>query len=255
VKSRRRRLTAIELTLTPQQVVMLWLRNALQAGTFEEGARRTPPPREAVANAVRLAVRNSTNCQPDLLVERAVLQARLEADSLYNLVVAANVAVLENEQQRDREYVLSLRYLNAEMRAGLTEDRVMVLRLAFLSFIETVIILDAAVGQIAAERFNGQPVLFRDTAIKLTEQLKMVIDLSNWFNEAAVRVGTAQIDLGTLRDNLQSEIDRRISIWVHLAQTEALILFGTEKEIHNAMEQSLLLFKSNCGETFDNVDP
>jgi hypothetical protein len=255
MKSRPRRLRAIELTLTPQQVVILWLRNALQAGTFEEGARRTPPPREAVANAVRIAVRNSTKDQPDLLVERAVLQARQEADLLYNVVVAANVAVLENEQQRGREYVLLLRYLSAEMRAGLTEDRVMVLRLAFLLFIETVIILDAAVGQIAAERFNGQPVLFRDTAIKLTEQLKMASNLSNWFNEAAVRVGSAQIDLETLRDNLQSEIDRRISIWLHLAHTEALILFGTETEIRNAMEQSLLLFKSNCGETFDNVDP
>ncbi len=49
---------------------------------------------EAVANAVRIAVRNSTKGQPDLLVERAVLQARQEADLLYN-VVAANVAVLE----------------------------------------------------------------------------------------------------------------------------------------------------------------
>jgi len=172
VKSRPQRLRAIELTLTPQQVVMLWLGNALQAGTFEEGARRTPPPREAVANAVRIAVRNGTKGQPDLLVERAVLQARLEADSLYNLIVTANVAVLENEQQRGREYVLLLRYLSAEMRAGLTEERVMVLRLAFLLFIETVIILDGAVGRIAAERFNGQPVLFRDTAIKLTGNSK-----------------------------------------------------------------------------------
>jgi hypothetical protein len=83
----------------------------------------------------------------------------------------------------------------------------------------------------------------------------MASDLSNWFNEAAVRVGTAQIDLETLRDNLQSEIYRRISIWVHLAHTEALSLFGTQKEIHDAIEQSLLLFKSNCGETSDNVGP
>jgi hypothetical protein len=93
MKSRQRRLKAIELTLTPKQVVV-WLRNALQAGTFEEGARRTPPPREAVANAVRSAVRNSMKGQPDLLVERAVLQARREADLLYNLVVGANVAVI-----------------------------------------------------------------------------------------------------------------------------------------------------------------
>jgi hypothetical protein len=42
MKSRSQRLKAIELTLTPEQVVLLWLRNALQAGTFEEGGR-TPP--------------------------------------------------------------------------------------------------------------------------------------------------------------------------------------------------------------------
>jgi hypothetical protein len=44
MRSRQRRLKTIELDLTPQQVVVLWLRNALQSGTFEEGARRTPPP-------------------------------------------------------------------------------------------------------------------------------------------------------------------------------------------------------------------
>jgi hypothetical protein len=45
MNSRQRRVRAIELTLTPQQVVVVWLRNALQAGTFEEGARHSPPYR------------------------------------------------------------------------------------------------------------------------------------------------------------------------------------------------------------------
>jgi hypothetical protein len=40
---------------------------------------------------------------------------------------------------------------------------------------------------------------------------------------------------------------------VGLAYTEALSLFGTEKEMHAAMEQSFLLFKSNCGEASDNA--
>jgi hypothetical protein len=38
MQSQKRRLKTIELDLSPQQVVVLWLRNALQAGTFEEGA-------------------------------------------------------------------------------------------------------------------------------------------------------------------------------------------------------------------------
>jgi hypothetical protein len=37
MNSRQQRVRSIELTLTPQEVVLLWLRNALQAGTFEEG--------------------------------------------------------------------------------------------------------------------------------------------------------------------------------------------------------------------------
>jgi hypothetical protein len=69
-------------------------------------------------------------------------------------------------------------------------------------------------------------------------------------------MGVAEINLEELRNGLQSETDRQISIWVHLAHTAALSLFGTEKEVHAAMEQSFLLFKSNRGEASDNVaDP
>jgi hypothetical protein len=52
MKSSQKRLSAIELSLTPQQVVVVWLRNVLQAGTCEDAVRRTPLPRGAVANAV-----------------------------------------------------------------------------------------------------------------------------------------------------------------------------------------------------------
>jgi hypothetical protein len=256
MKSRQRRLKAIELTLTPKQVVVVWLRNALQAGTFEEGARRKPPPREAVANAVRNAVRNSMKGQPDLLVERAVLQARREADLLYNLVVGANVEVIENRERREREYIFLLGYLSAEIRGKAAKDRVQTLRLAVLIFLESVIILDAAIAQLADERLNGQPVLFRDCSLKLEEQLQMAEELSEHFNLLARAVGVAEINLEEVRNGLQSETDRQISIWVHLAHTAALSLFGTEKEVHAAMEQSFLLSKSNRGEASDNVaDP
>ncbi len=72
MKSRQRRVKAIELTLTPQQIVLVCLRNALQAGTFEEAARHSPPYRRTVANAVLRAVRNSMKDQPEPLIERAV---------------------------------------------------------------------------------------------------------------------------------------------------------------------------------------
>jgi hypothetical protein len=124
MKNCQRRLKAIELSLTPQQVVVVWLRDAVQAGTFEEGARHSPPYRGTVANAVFRTVRESMKEQPEPLIERAILQARQEADLLYSLAVNANVEVFENRDQREREYILLLGYLGAELRGESTKDSV-----------------------------------------------------------------------------------------------------------------------------------
>ena len=104
--SRQRRLKAIELNLTPQQIVLVWLRNALQAGTYEDGSQRTPPPREAVAIAVQKSVLTRLKGQEESLVERAVLQARQEADFLYMLVTSTNREVLRSSIQRGREHLI-----------------------------------------------------------------------------------------------------------------------------------------------------
>ena len=252
--SRQRRVKAIELTLTPRQIVVVWLRNALQAGTFEEGARHSPPYRGVVANAVYDTVQNSMKGQPEPLVERAVFHARREADLLYQLVVYANTAVLESSAQRAREYIFLLGYLVAEMRGNHTKDRIQNLRSAVLMFIEPVIIFDAAIAQLVAEQLTGQPVLFRDSAVMLAEQLQMATDLSTWFNELAHQVGAAEINLEELRNGLQSETDRRISIWVNLARAEMLSLFGTTEEMHAAMDQVFLLCEQKSGEGDTAVD-
>jgi hypothetical protein len=142
----------IYLSLTPQQMVVVWLRNALQAGTLEEGVRHSPPYRGVVANAVLETVLNSMKGEAEPLIERAVLQARQDADLLYNLVINANVAVFESGVQREREYSLLLALIGAEWRGKTTEQSIEVLRLVILMFLEAVIILDAAIAQIAAER-------------------------------------------------------------------------------------------------------
>jgi len=231
----------------------VWLRNALQAGTFEEGARHSPPYRGAIANEVLRTVRNGMKGQPEPLIERAVIQARQEADLLYNVVVNANMAVLEGKVEREREYIILLGYLSAEARADLAKDRVEILRLVVLMFIEPMIVLDAAIALVVAERLNGQPVLFRDCSVKLEEQLQMAEKLSGHFNLLARSLGAAEINLEELRNSLQSETDHQVSIWVHLARAAALSTFGTEKETQAALEQTFLLFKSNFGEAKTEV--
>jgi hypothetical protein len=104
MQSTQKRLRAIELSLTPQQVVVVWVRNALQAGTCEDAVRRTPLPRGAVANAVYSTVRNSMKGQDDSLIERAVLQARQEADSsrLQGREADASASQRTPEDRQDR---------------------------------------------------------------------------------------------------------------------------------------------------------
>ena len=94
--------------------------------------------------------------QSQPLIERAVIQARQEADSLYLLVINANTAMLEGKVEREREYIFLLGYLSAEMHGKAPKDRVQRLRLAVLMFLESVITLDAAIAQVAAERLNAR---------------------------------------------------------------------------------------------------
>jgi hypothetical protein len=63
----------------------------------------------------------------------------------------------------------------------------------------------------------------------------------------------AEINLAELRNSLQSQTDRQICIWVHLARTAALSLFGTEKEMQDAMEQYSRRFEQKFGEASGNA--
>jgi hypothetical protein len=146
MNDRQRRVRSIELTLTPREVVLVWLRDAMQAGTIEENARHSPPHRGAIANTVLHIVQTSMKGQPESLIEQAILQARREADLLYLLIVKANMAALEGWPQRRREYVFLLGYLTAEMNEKTTKNRVQTLRLAVLAFLKSVIMLDASIA-------------------------------------------------------------------------------------------------------------
>jgi hypothetical protein len=120
--------------------------------------------------------------------------------------------------------------------------------LAVLKFVESVIILDAAIAQVVAERLNGQPVLFRDCSVKLAEQVQMAERASEYFNWLASSAGIAEIDLGGLRESLQPEIDRQISIWFSLARLETVSAFGNLADVHAAMDRLFLLCERKSGE-------
>src|SRR5690349_6113167 len=109
MKTRYRRLKTIELAFTPGQTVLMWIRKATN-GTFEEGGRHTFP-RRVIANSILKNVTNAMKRESDASIERAVCQARQEADTLYNLALSVNVRVLTSTSERVREFEFVAQYL------------------------------------------------------------------------------------------------------------------------------------------------
>lgn len=144
MKSDQRRVRAIELSLTPQQIAQVWLRGTRADSSFEEAAQHQPPHRGLLANMVLHAVQVAMKGQPEQTVERAALQARREADLLYLLAVNVNSSVLHAGHHREREYLLLLGQLSAELRAAPTKQSMEVLRATILIFIRAVLTLETA---------------------------------------------------------------------------------------------------------------
>ncbi len=182
--------------------------------------------------------------QPEPLVKRAIGQAQREADLLYLLVIYTNVAVLEEREHRRREYYFLLASVLAQRDGSTTKKWVQIFRLVVLVFIKSVLILDAAIAQVVSERLDGQPLLFRDSTVKLEEQLQMAEQLTGYFNVLARAADTAEINLEELRKSLQSEADRQVSLWTSLAHMNAFGALGNSQEMHAAMDRLLLLCES-----------
>jgi hypothetical protein len=181
----------------------------------------------------------------ELLIERAILQARREADLLYRLIVNANISVLESAEQSQREYFLLRGYFCAALNGKPTRERIEHLRKALLLFIEPIVLLDAAIAQLVAGPLKDHPILFRDSEEKLAEQLEMATQLSTCFNETMVLEGSTEIDMEQLRTKLQSEVVRKTAIWVSLARFEMLKLFGTIEEQTAAIDRHFRLIETN----------
>jgi hypothetical protein len=234
VNNHQKRLKEIEVSLTPYQLVLLWV-EATTKGTYAEGAVQSPRPRCRIANSVAGIVRTELKGQSEDLIERAILQARKEADFLYMMVVELKGDVLRQSVARDREYKFLLGYLHAVMHSSIMSDSEMRLRKFTLSFVEQIFCLDEAISQIRSQRFGGSFILFSDCAAKLKDQLEMATDVLEVFNIIAndlqVPVLTKEQICETLQEEVRQQVSRReIEAWVATLGT-----FGTEAEFRESL--------------------
>jgi hypothetical protein len=228
VNNRRRRLKAVELALTPRQTVLLWIRTATN-GTTEDCIRHTLP-RRAIADSILKNVTNAMKGEHDAVVERAVTQARQEADTLYNLCIAVNISVLESTSQRKRECRFLFQYLRGITYSNIGPHSEEEIRRTVLFFIEAIFSLDGAVSEVCAEHFGGQPLLFGDSVQQLREQLDVANTILECFNLLADKLNFKELTEKSIRETLEPDITKQHFEWLDLARVETLAEFGDEAD-------------------------
>src|SRR5207302_7709241 len=181
--------------LTPKQIVILWLKKSQNAGSFRDGCRQSPLARGYVADAVYAAVRGSMKGYPQPVIEKAIRQARQEADSLYMLIVEVNVRILINVALSNNCFPLVIRHFHAAtMQGTINAESIRELRLSLVQIVEDLLVAEGSALQVTTEYLNGQEVLFTDTFDALAKQLQLAEELIDGFNSLArlVRVPLTQ---------------------------------------------------------------
>jgi hypothetical protein len=239
-----KRIKTIEVSLTPKQIVLLWLEQVLK-GKFEQAADQCPSPRTAIANSVASNVRMALQGQPEELVERAILQGRREADVLYNLAIEVNKEVVAQFDAHSREYKYLLGYfdlmLRCLLRANCTEDLCRLTRL----FVNDVFRLHGAISQVRQQEFDGQIILFSHYAAKLDKQLAMADFALELHNSIAEQLKLPALTKDRIYEELQADVEYLLSLWYGIAQVNMLAAFGTGADCRASIRQCMSRLKGD----------
>jgi len=240
MSNHERRLRTIEVKLTPKQIVILWLKTSQKAGSFADGCLQSPHARGYVADAVYAAVSGSMKGYPKPVVEKAIRQARQEADALYMLIVQVNLGILMDVALSKDCFRLVIRHFRAATtQEEINAESIRELRLSLVQVVEELLVAEGSALQVTTEYLNAQEVLFSDTFEALAKQLQLAEELIDSFNSLARLVGAPLIDLDTLRAGIPSRVDQQVASWRNTARLEMLATFGEGDSWRVAMSQTL----------------
>lgn len=246
MRNYRLRLRQVETSLTPRQVVLLWMKDVLPH-KYEEGLSRSlTRPREGIANLVARIVREGLKGEPESLVERAVVQARQEADWLYMIVVEVNSKVQLESFQSEREYLFLLAYLTSTMHLPPSPISEAQLRSITLTFVEPILLLEGAVQRMSAERFDAQPILFADSVVKLNAQLDLVDETIHAFNLLARYASFPLLSKNEISESLDAAVGQQVSRWSMIARGGMLAALGEWHECKATFKQLAATY--DCGQ-------
>lgn len=147
--------------------------------------------------------------------------------------------VSRHQRQRSREYLFLLGFVDALIRGPVTSDSEQEFRELTLLFVEEILLLDGAISQVSADQFDGQPILFYDSAAKLKEQTDLVEQALKHFNRLAEQLKFAELRREEICDRLRAEVDQQVWRWLIVARSAMLAEFGEHAELIANFKQLL----------------
>jgi hypothetical protein len=100
-----------------------------------------------------------------------------------------------------------------------------------LAFVQNILLLEATVSRISAERFGSHPILFSDSIEKLNEQLALVDQVLRYYNRLAREAHFAELSRDSICNSLTPLVDQEFSHIVRLAKVTMLTTLGEKTEI------------------------
>jgi hypothetical protein len=162
-----KRLTQIEMSLTPDNAVLLWLLQEHQGKTTQEYTRwlfERPVaalPRNRVARQVVGAIQAAMKGQDPVRIQQAVRQAQMETDFLLLLVFRTNSLVLD-QSRSVWPRILGLFTLLTMISNGVLKDRSDDLEAGLREAAAELFALPVAVERIQDRYFQGECILTKD---------------------------------------------------------------------------------------------
>ena len=243
------RLAKIEKNLTPQQVVLAQLDEALRRFDSYQGwadwrlERPDESPRSQAVSATRDAIRNTMKGQPKDAVAKAEDAAVREAVFLTTLLLNVRGQLRDSQAACGLEacvcargvQVLLLRdAIGEDVRSG---DSLMAIREQVQDCVTKLYLHRLLIDLVGKHYFSGQPILFPSTARRLEALIDTAEVIVEEYNEFVRGTFAADglrpgllIDLAVAQDRARAALAKEVAYAVRQAKGETMIQVGSMAE-------------------------
>jgi len=266
----KRRLKKIEISLTPKEAVLLWLKNATTqaedwttyiADRFSRGEK---PPRDEIADQIEGAIHQAMKGEKADQVDQAIRQAVREGDFLFMLFFRVNIEVMAESKANMLQVSLLAEQIQGIFERDSFSDekrisdqtRVADWRARALSYTGEIYCTQATIEVLERRYFDGASILVPDVADELQHQLEMLRQIISVYNDTIqVRLDRYQDQESLAAEKPEADDERpsslRSGFWIDLDEVRRIVQPHIHKKVQGIAAGAEIESLAGIGEPGD----